>query len=109
MRKSTGRYPKNWKAIAKRIKEKNHNCCERCGHPHDKPSGHVLTCHHLDYNRSNCKDWNLAALCQKCHLIIQARFWISQMWMFDNTEPWMKPHIDGYLAWVSSKVVKLKR
>ncbi|GAH88897.1 unnamed protein product, partial [marine sediment metagenome] len=28
----------------------------------------MLTVHHLDGNKANCEDWNLAALCQRCHL-----------------------------------------
>ena len=42
--------------------------CEGCGIGNGK--GHVLTVHHLDMNPSNCEWWNLAALCQQCHLKI---------------------------------------
>ena len=67
------KYPKNWHDIAKRIKEKHNWLCERCHHPNDKLAGRVLTVHHLDGDPANCADWNLAALCQKCHLGIDLK------------------------------------
>lgn len=33
----------------------------------------ILTVHHLDGDKLNCRWWNLAALCQRCHLSIQGR------------------------------------
>ena len=33
----------------------------------------VLTVHHLDGDKANIRWWNLVALCQVCHLIIQAK------------------------------------
>ena len=71
-RHSTGEYPRNWGEIADAIKNFADWKCVRCGHPHDIESGH-MTVHHLDLNKSNCAWWNLAALCQKCHLTIQAK------------------------------------
>jgi hypothetical protein len=93
-------YPDNWKEIADRIKTAADWKCERCKHPHDQASGHVLTVHHLDGDKSNCADWNLAALCQRCHLKIQGRVKMSQLF-FLNLLPisgWFKPHYEGYLA-----------
>lgn len=68
-----GAYPSNWKDIAKACKDAAGWRCVRCGHEHDRATGHVLTVHHLDMNPANCEWWNLAALCQKCHLSVQAR------------------------------------
>lgn len=104
MRKSTGRYPKDWKELALKCKQKANWCCERCGYPNDKPSGHVLTVHHLDFNRSNRNEWDHAALCQRCHLHVQAHYQLSQAWLMDFSEPWMKPHQDGFYAWLAQKV-----
>ena len=91
-------YPDNWDKIAGRIKRKNGYKCERCGHPDDRDSGHVLTVHHLDGDKANCRDWNLAALCQRCHLHIQAKVDFKQMTLpgFEHSE-WFKPHLKGYL------------
>jgi len=87
-------YPDNWQEIAMRIKDKADWRCERCGHDNDIKNGYVLTVHHLDMNKGNCEDWNLAALCQRCHLHIQAKVQIYQVWMFEHSD-WMKPHVDG--------------
>jgi len=88
------RYPDNWNEIASRIKEKAGHRCERCRHPDDTEHGYMLTVHHLDGNKANCEDWNLAALCQRCHLRIQAKVNMFQFWMFQHSD-WMKPHVEG--------------
>lgn len=57
----------------------------------------MLTVHHLDLNKSNCAWWNLAALCQRCHLRIQGKVELTQFWMFDFSD-WIKPYVAGYYA-----------
>jgi len=93
-------YPANWKEISTRIKEASGWKCERCNHDDDAESGHVLTTHHLDGDKSNCADWNLAALCQRCHLKIQGRVKMDQLFFLDvlPISGWFKPHYEGYLA-----------
>ena len=90
-------YPEGWKEIAARIKDKAGWKCERCGHPSE--FRHILTVHHLDGDKSNCDDWNLAALCQACHLKIQGRVKMDQLFFLDvlPVSGWFKPHYDGYL------------
>lgn len=90
-----GEYPPDWPEISERIKEKNGWKCERCKHPHDPGTGHTLTVHHLDVDKSNCQDWNLAALCQRCHLTIQSKVFFPQFYMLDHSE-WFIPHLVGY-------------
>ena len=92
-------YPDNWKEIATALKERHGWKCERCGHAHEVETGYVLTVHHLDGNPSNCEDWNLAALCQRCHLRIQGRVRMDQMFFADilDVSPWFRPHLEGYL------------
>lgn len=90
-----GDYPSDWLDIARRIKDAAGWCCVRCGHPNDYESGHVLTVHHLDMDKSNCADWNLAALCQRCHLHIQARVDFQQQYMLPHSD-WMKPYVEGF-------------
>lgn len=102
---SCNTYPPDWPLIALRIKEKNGWKCERCGHPHDVLTAHVLTVHHLDGNKSNCAEWNLAALCQRCHLTIQGRIKMDQLF-FEVLMPvseWFKPHLEGYRASLKQK------
>lgn len=96
-RKSTGEYPPNWKEIAAEVKELAGWRCIRCNHKHDPESGYCLTVHHLDINPANCEWWNLAALCQKCHLQIQAKVVMERPYMFEHSE-WFKPYAAGYYA-----------
>ncbi len=97
-------YPTDWPAIARRIKDAGGWICERCKHPHDVASAHVLTVHHLDGNKANCADWNLAALCQRCHLTVQGRVQMHQGFMPEilPVSEWFRPHLAGYLASLSN-------
>lgn len=101
MGKFSGDYAKDWGYIATRLKERHNWRCERCGHQHNVVTGHVLTIHHLDGNKSNNADWNLACLCQRCHLHIQGKVLMSQFYMFEHTD-WMKPHVEGYLSSINT-------
>lgn len=58
----------------------------------------VLTVHHLDMNKANCRWWNLAALCQRCHLQIQGKVQMRRVWPWEHTD-WFKPYVAGYYAW----------
>lgn len=92
-------YPPNWKEIATRIKDAAGWCCERCGHEHDCDAGYMLTVHHLVPIKALCEDWNLTALCQRCHLKIQARVKMDQDYFLDHSK-WFIPHLEGYRDWV---------
>lgn len=96
-RPSTGEYPPNWEEIALRVKNEAGWKCVRCHTPHDIPSGYMLTVHHLDLNKSNCEWWNLAALCQRCHLQIQHKVIMERPYMFEHSD-WFKPYAAGYYA-----------
>jgi len=97
--KNMNEYPESWPGIATGIKSKAGWKCERCKHIHDFESGHVLTVHHLDGNKANVEEWNLAALCQRCHLRIQGRVHMDQFFMSEilDVSEWFKPHLEGYL------------
>lgn len=96
-RKSIGEYPPNWPEISAQTKQEAGGKCVRCGHFHEVKTGYMLTVHHLDLNKSNCAWWNLAALCQRCHLEIQAKVVMERFWMFEHSE-WFKPYVAGYYA-----------
>ena len=96
-RKSTGEYPPKWKLIAQAVKDAAGWKCVRCGHAHDVKAGYMLTVHHLDMNPANCEWWNLAALCQKCHLSIQARVIMERPWMLEHSA-WFRPFVAGLAA-----------
>jgi hypothetical protein len=57
----------------------------------------ILTVHHIDGNKLNCRWWNLAALCQRCHLTIQGRVKLNRPWLLDHSE-WFRPYVAGYYA-----------
>jgi hypothetical protein len=58
----------------------------------------VLTVHHLDGRKDNLAWWNLVALCQVCHLIIQAKVDLNRPWtMFEHSD-WFKPYAAGWYA-----------
>lgn len=99
-RKSTSEYPDNWEQIADAVKNAAGWCCVRCGHPHDPQAGYCLTVHHLDLDPQNCEWWNIPALCQRCHLQIQAKVILERQWMFEHSE-WFKPYVAGYYAAVN--------
>lgn len=80
-------YPADWPEIAQGIKHKAGWQCEHCGHPHDVPTGHVLTVHHLNRNKADCRWENLVALCQRCHLRIQAHYRPGQLWLLGIEVP----------------------
>lgn len=101
-RRSRSSYPSNWPDIAKRVKDEAGWKCVRCGRPHDVGSGYVLTVHHLDLDPANCEWWNTPALCQRCHLTIQAKVVMERPWMYEHSE-WFKPYVAGYYAHTSGQ------
>ncbi len=95
MSKFKGEYPETWtKEFRDEFREKHGNECERCHHSHDPEAGYALTIHHLDNDKSNCQNWNLAALCQRCHLHIQGKVEMRQDYAFTHSA-WMQPHVEG--------------
>jgi len=82
------RYPKDWRTISLRIRERSGGRCEcegecglhrtspgprRCEERNGEPAKWargrvVLTVAHLDHTPENCDDNNLKAMCQRCHL-----------------------------------------
>ena len=78
------KYPANWKAISLAIRARSNGRCEcwgECGLHHDRrceeQNGRtakwakgviVLTVAHLSLPESDCRDENLKAMCQRCHL-----------------------------------------
>lgn len=58
----------------------------------------ILTVHHFDCNKLNCRWWNLGALCQKCHLSVQNRAKFDRPYVLEHSK-WMKPYVAGFYAW----------
>jgi len=91
-------YPDDWISIAQNTKVGVGLKCIRCKHKHDSETYHILTVHHMDGDKSNCRWWNLLALCQRCHLSIQARV-NPETHYFLIHSAWIKPYIAGFYAW----------
>jgi 5-methylcytosine-specific restriction endonuclease McrA len=58
----------------------------------------VLTVHHLRLGHDAKRWWNLAALCQRCHLQIQGKVQMERVWPYEHSE-WFKPYAAGWYAW----------
>lgn len=93
------RYPKNWKQIRERIRDRAGNRCEQCGVPNhvyrnnttgewtrnemqveawtcadgDKVTRIVCTVSHTNHVIEDCSDENLRFLCQRDHLAHDAQ------------------------------------
>lgn len=53
------------------IRKRNNYVCQNCGMTEEEHLifyGTKLTVHHIDYNKENCKENNLIALCDGCNL-----------------------------------------
>ena len=109
-----GEYPDDWREIADRVKAAAGQRCVRCLHPAERPGAPVpcdakcqhprnekqrmLTVHHLDGDKTNCRWWNLLALCQVCHLSVQARVIPERPYLFQHSL-WFVPYVAGFYAW----------
>lgn len=69
--RNRNKYPADWDAIARRIKDEAGWVCRVCGAPHGQP-GRILTVHHLNHEPSDVRPGNLLACCQSCHLKCQS-------------------------------------
>lgn len=90
-------YPDDWAVVAASVKDAADWECIRCGHPHDTAAGYMLTVHHLDMDKANCSWWNLLALCQRCHLSVQARVKPDQPYILEHSE-WFRIYAAGFYA-----------
>lgn len=73
-------YPWDWRYISRHIRKRNNYTCQVCGlrFPKFSKSLHV---HHIDGDKSNCADDNLACVCVLCHPTGSAKetrtYWLS--------------------------------
>jgi hypothetical protein len=120
-------YPVAWHTLKHVVRALAGNRCVRCKHPYengkhgkgewtpcDEQCTHsgplsevygttfaawrILTVHHLDGNKRNCRWWNLTPLCQRCHLEIQGRVKVDQVYPWEHSA-WFKPYAAGFYAW----------
>lgn len=57
----------------------------------------ILTVHHLDGDKKNCRWWNLVALDQRCHLRIQGRVILERAFILEHSD-WFKEYAAGWYA-----------
>jgi len=91
-------YPPNWPEISLKVKAAAGWICVRCGSSDSRSGWRILTVHHLDGDKSNCRWWNLPPLCQRCHLSVQARVVMEQPYIFEHSA-WFRPYAAGFYAW----------
>lgn len=58
----------------------------------------ILTVHHLNGVKIDCRWWNLVALCQRCHLTIQGKVHMQRPWRREHSE-WFKPYVAAFYAY----------
>lgn len=57
----------------------------------------ILTVHHLNGHKTDCRWWNLLALCQRCHLQIQGKVRPHRPYPWEH-RPWFRPYAAGFYA-----------
>jgi hypothetical protein len=57
----------------------------------------ILTVHHLNERKFDLRWWNLAALCQRCHLVIQRKVTMELPWPWRHSD-WFRPHAAAWYA-----------
>jgi hypothetical protein len=125
MRHFPGKYTEDWKAVQAAAVAAAGSRCVRCHHPYVKGAHgngewspcdchcrhdgklwvdgkwqaqwRILTCHHFDGNKANNADWNIMALCQRCHLQIQGKVDPETPYFLEHSE-WIRPYVGGFYA-----------
>jgi hypothetical protein len=67
-----------------------------CGNP-TQALWRILTVHHLNEWKPDLRWWNLVALCQRCHLLIQGKVVMDRPWPWEHTD-WFKPYVAAFYA-----------
>lgn len=58
----------------------------------------ILTVHHLNGRKHDLRWWNLASLCQRCHLTIQKKVVMEAVYPLEHSD-WFKPYAAGWYAY----------
>lgn len=59
----------------------------------------ILTVHHLNMRKHDCRWWNLVSLCQRCHLRVQTTVVMERVYPWSHSG-WFRPYVAGYYAHV---------
>ena len=96
MRNFKNDYNPDRKQKRKEARERVGNKCIRCHSP--SVPGKILTVHHFNGDKANDSWWNLLALCQVCHLQVQAKVDPETPYFLEHAD-WLKPYVAGFYAW----------
>lgn len=58
----------------------------------------ILTVHHLNGRKHDCRWWNLTPLCQRCHLTIQGKVKMERVYPLEHSD-WFKLYAAGWYAY----------
>lgn len=83
-------------------------CDERCAHGKQATKyidvegfrvarWRILTVHHLNGDKADCRWWNLLATCQRCHLSVQSRVDPFVPYPWEHSE-WFRIYAAGFYA-----------
>lgn len=82
-------------------------CDEHCTHggihrpseeiPLVESQWRILTVHHLNGVKWDCRWWNLISLCQRCHLTIQGKVILDRDFAYEHSE-WFKIYAAGWYS-----------
>lgn len=125
----SGAYADNWPEISIATRVEAGYRCVRCRHAFDSATGRPLACddrcdvrrcrakriaerggshnygvHHFDGDKGNNAWWNRLALCNSCHLYVQASVIPERAFMFHHSS-WLVPFVCGYYAHVAGLVI----
>lgn len=71
-RKKEVPYPREWtQNLRDRVRGRQDYTCALCKTRVGR--GHDMNVHHIDFDKTNCKFYNLAALCNECHGLAHRR------------------------------------
>lgn len=57
----------------------------------------ILTVHHLNGHKTDCRWWNLVPLCQRCHLRVQRVVVMDRVYPWPHSS-WFKPYVAAFYA-----------
>ena len=80
------------KELKLKIRQRDNFICQKCGITEEEHSilyNRMLSIHHIDYNKQNCKETNLITLCTKCNSRVNF-----------NRDYWKKYFVNGKMNYV---------
>ena len=65
-------YPFEWdEELKEQIRKRDNYTCQNCGMTEEEhliAIGRALIVHHINYDKKNCKKYNLISLCNQCNV-----------------------------------------